>query len=150
MRYIAYGSNMNIDQMARRCPNAKLVGTGRLLGTYLSFYVHATVERAKAEDAYVPVAVWEIIQADEARLDRYEGFPNYYIKEEWPVQLDDGTATTGMIYLMNLRRGNVPTEEYYHGIWDAYEELGLADEIEMVLEPALRRAIRRAKKTGTL
>ena len=26
--YTAYGSNLNLDQMAMRCPTAKLVGTG--------------------------------------------------------------------------------------------------------------------------
>ena len=29
MKYIAYGSNMAQDQMARRCPDAKLIGTAK-------------------------------------------------------------------------------------------------------------------------
>lgn len=148
MRYIAYGSNMSTDQMTYRCPGAKLVGTGKLLGARLSFYVHATVERSRIKDAYVPVAVWDITLDDEARLDRYEGFPNYYIKDSWPVQMEDGTSAEGMIYLMNLLRGNLPTNDYYYGIYDAYENLGLGAEIRTVLEPALKRAIRRARKTG--
>ena len=28
-RYIAYGSNLNRAQMALRCPDAKVVGTGK-------------------------------------------------------------------------------------------------------------------------
>lgn len=28
--YVAYGSNLNREQMAHRCPEAKLVGTGML------------------------------------------------------------------------------------------------------------------------
>lgn len=28
--YVAYGSNLNREQMAHRCPDAKLVGTGML------------------------------------------------------------------------------------------------------------------------
>lgn len=28
--YVAYGSNLNREQMAHRCPDAKLVGTGVL------------------------------------------------------------------------------------------------------------------------
>ena len=31
MKYIAYGSNMVQEQMAFRCPNARLLGTGWLL-----------------------------------------------------------------------------------------------------------------------
>ena len=43
MKYIAYGSNMVEEQMAYRCPNAKLVGTGQLPNHRLEFYLHATV-----------------------------------------------------------------------------------------------------------
>ncbi|MDL2317935.1 gamma-glutamylcyclotransferase [Eubacteriales bacterium OttesenSCG-928-A19] len=141
MIYIAYGSNMNTDQMAHRCPEAKLLGTGRLLGYRLSFYVHATVERSRAKGAYVPVAVWEITQADEERLDRYEGFPNYYTKEDRLIQMDDGTTLDGMVYIMKLKRGGLPTGQYYHGILSAYRELGLHVEVEKVLYPSVRRAI---------
>ena len=28
--YAAYGSNMNIEQMSKRCPKAILLGTGKL------------------------------------------------------------------------------------------------------------------------
>lgn len=35
--YIAYGSNMNIEQMARRCPTAKVVSSGWLEGYGLRF-----------------------------------------------------------------------------------------------------------------
>lgn len=30
----------------------------------------------------MPVGVWEVTQADEKALDRYEGFPNFYYKKE--------------------------------------------------------------------
>ena len=48
MKYIAYGSNMSGEQMAVRCPGAKLVGTGILEGAQLEFYLHATVEKTTA------------------------------------------------------------------------------------------------------
>lgn len=75
MKYIAYGSNMSQDQMARRCPDAGLIGTGYLEHTKLEFYLHATVERSQAKDARVPVAVWEISKADEERLTSTKAFP---------------------------------------------------------------------------
>ena len=81
MKYIAYGSNMVSEQMAWRCPEAKLIGTGYLEGARLEFYLHATVERTALKSDRAPVAVWEINSHDERNLDRYEGFPNYYIKE---------------------------------------------------------------------
>lgn len=35
--YAAYGSNMNIEQMARRCPTARVVGKGVIKGYELVF-----------------------------------------------------------------------------------------------------------------
>lgn len=29
-KYIAYGSNLNLEQMARRCPTAKVIGAGEI------------------------------------------------------------------------------------------------------------------------
>ena len=99
MKYIAYGSNMVKAQMAFRCPGAKLIGTGYLPNHRLEFYLHATVERSRARDARVPVAVWEIDEADEQSLDRYEGFPTYYVKRKRRVILSDGSEIEGMACL---------------------------------------------------
>jgi hypothetical protein len=133
------------EQMTFRCQHASLIGTGHIERARLEFYLHATVRRSRIRKDAVPVAVWEISEADEQRLDRYEGFPSYYIKAEWPVRMSDGTRLTGMIYLMKLIRTAPPTVSYYNGIFDAYNKLGLGSEIETVLEPALRRAFARDK-----
>jgi gamma-glutamylcyclotransferase (GGCT)/AIG2-like uncharacterized protein YtfP len=143
MNYIAYGSNMVQEQMAYRCPGARLIGMGYLPGARLEFYLHATVERAHAKDSKVPVAVWEISEADEAMLDRYEGYPSYYIKAERAVHMTDGSEIKGMIYLMNHKRVAPPTREYYEGIRRAYLALGFRSEIEKALEPALLRSLGR-------
>ena len=70
MKYIAYGSNMVKEQMAYRCPGAKLIGTGYLPNHRLAFYLHATVERSRARNARVPVAVWEIDASTATRGSR--------------------------------------------------------------------------------
>lgn len=62
-RYIAYGSNLNRAQMALRCPDAKVVGTGEIKDYELLFRGNrngavATVEPKKGES--VPVLIWEI------------------------------------------------------------------------------------------
>lgn len=140
MKYIAYGSNMVKAQMAFRCPGAKLIGTGYLPNHRLEFYLHATVERSRARDARVPVAVWEIDETDEQSLDRYEGFPTYYVKRKRRVILSDGSEIEGMVYIMRLLRLHPPTAGYYQGIRDAYKRLGFRDDIARVLEPALFRS----------
>lgn len=101
MKYIAYGSNMVEDQMADRTPNAKLLGMGTLPNHRLEFYRHATVEPDDTCVTSVPVAVWEISDADERQLDVHEGFPYYYSKEEATVRMADGSEIKGMVYIMN-------------------------------------------------
>ena len=140
MKYIAYGSNMVEEQMAHRCPNAKLIGTGQLPNHRLEFYLHATIERSRAHGASVPVAVWEIDETDERSLDRYEGFPTYYTKHRRRVIMDDGSELWGMVYIMKLIRLQPPTVGYYNAIAHAYEKLGFGDQIGSVLVPALERS----------
>ena len=36
-KYIAYGSNLNLEQMARRCPTAKVIGAGEIRDHELLF-----------------------------------------------------------------------------------------------------------------
>ena len=143
MKYIAYGSNMVEEQMAHRCPNARLIGMGQLPNHRLEFYLHATVERSRAHGASVPVAVWEIDADDERSLDRYEGVPTYYTPHRRKVLMDDGSEIEGMVYIMNMIRPLIPHASYYNGIRDAYIKLGIGFEIKRVLEPALQRSIKR-------
>ena len=143
MKYIAYGSNMVQEQMAGRCPDARLIGTGYITGARLEFYVHATVEKTGDERNRVPVAVWEINEKDEQRLDVYEGYPSYYRKETWPVHMSNGTEIEGMIYIMNVMRASPPTEYYYLCVEDAYRKLGLRSQIRTVLKPARARSLHR-------
>ena len=59
--YIAYGSNLNVEQMKHRCPDARVVGTATLEGWTLLFRgsktgSYLTIE--PKEGSSVPVAVW--------------------------------------------------------------------------------------------
>jgi len=87
--YLAYGSNLNVPQMRRRCPTAAILGTAKLRGWELLFRgsktgSYLTIE--EREGCEVPVAVWVVTPEDEAALDRYEGFPGFYYKKEFRVQ----------------------------------------------------------------
>ena len=105
-RYIAYGSNLNRAQMALRCPDAKVVGTGEIKDYELLFRGNrngavATVEPKKGES--VPVLIWEISPRDEFNLDRYEGYPRLYGKEMLEVEMD-GKREKMMAYTMQRCR----------------------------------------------
>ena len=125
--YVAYGSNLNIEQMAQRCPTAALIGPATLHNRKLVFRgghggAVATVEPCRGNS--VPVLIWRITPADEAALDRYEGWPYLYRKETIKVRLD-GETVSGMIYIMNKGRPHgSPSCYYYSVILDGYNSAG--------------------------
>lgn len=130
--YVAYGSNLNIRQMKHRCPTAKLYGTGVIDNYELQFKGHsdsAFATIAPKEGASVPVAVWEIQARDEISLDRYEGYPSHYFKQNVPVQLD-GEEVNAMVYIMNLKMGfGLPSPYYYQTVFDGYNDCGLDTDV---------------------
>ena len=122
--YVAYGSNLNVRQMAYRCPTARLCATGVIKDYELQFKgqpqsAFATI--AKKPGSEVPVAVWEIQRADEYFLDRYEGYPSHYFKKDVPVELSDGREIKSMVYIMNLRMDyGMPSTHYYRTVHQGY------------------------------
>lgn len=145
MKYLAYGSNLSVEQMARRCPDAKIIGKAILQDWRLKFKSHATIEPCKGTQ--VPVLVWEISVRDENRLDSYEGFPTYYIKQNMEVEMTslDGTKAekvTAMVYVMaDGRTGGLPTPRYYNLILKGYKRFGFDEKI-------LREAVYDARMRG--
>lgn len=77
--YLAYGSNLSIEQMKVRIPDAEIVGTAMLERWRLLFRQYATIK--KSGTYKTPVLVWKISEQDEKNLDRYEGFPKFYRKK---------------------------------------------------------------------
>lgn len=120
--YLAYGSNINLEQMARRCPNSKVIGTAMIPDYELEFRGIATIVPKKG--AEVPVLMWEIDQQDEINLNHYEGFPRLYRKEIFEMEVN-GKIREGMAYLMNYKGIAPPTAQYYNGIKKGYEDNGM-------------------------
>ena len=129
--YIAYGSNLSVNQMAHRTPEAKIVGIAVLHGWRLLFKNYATIEENPNYDT--PVLVWDISprDRDEENLDRYEGFPHFYFKRDLPVTvtpLDGGKPMelTAMIYIMSPKHRwtQAPTFHYYDILDEGYEVFG--------------------------
>ncbi|OLS02569.1 AIG2-like family protein [Tissierella creatinophila DSM 6911] len=141
--YIAYGSNLNLEQMEFRCPGAKVYGKGSLKGYHLLFKgspnnAYLTIEPKVGSE--VPVVVWSIEKADELSLDRYEGYPNFYYKENIPVELERGKVVEAMVYIMTDKikdriHLNLPSKNYLQGVRVGYESFGFDQEyIDKALE----------------
>ena len=121
--YLAYGSNLNKDQMAYRCPGAIPVGTMMLEGYELLFKGNAlgvlTIEKKKG--GKVPLGIWKVDAEHEKALDRYEGFPTLYYKKEIPIP----GGKTGFIYIMHEdRKLCYKSQRYYDICAKGYEDFG--------------------------
>ena len=138
--YIAYGSNLNIAQMRVRCPQARIIGTSEINDYELLFKgsqtgSYLTIE--KKVGGSVPVAVWATTAADEAALDRYEGFPTFYYKAE--MELPVKGIRTGKIrnrrcyvYIMHEDRPlGIPSGYYVRTCLEGYRAFGFEEEILM-------------------
>lgn len=123
--YIAYGSNLNLAQMAARCPSARVYAKGVLNNWELVYRgamtnSHATIRRSQGKS--IPVLVWNITPSDELHLDRYEGYPVYYFKKNIMVDID-GKKKKAMVYIMDESRlPGRPSRQYVQTILQGYRD----------------------------
>ena len=91
------------------CKNCRTGGAGRL-GAFVPRLRH---HRTKPEEEHAG-SVWEISERDEENLDFYEGYPNYYRKEDLNIELfregAEPEMVTAMVYIMENDFGHRATE----------------------------------------
>lgn len=135
--YLAYGSNLNVEQMCWRCPDARALGTGVIEGYRLLFKgsktgSYLTIE--PQEGSVVPVAVWEVSESDEKRLDRYEGFPTFYYKKEMPITYTGikskrkRTRDTFVYIMHDDRPIGIPSGLYVKTCMQGYRDFGFDEQ----------------------
>jgi hypothetical protein len=113
--YFAYGSNMDVDQMADRCPSAEIVGVCRLDGH--RFLINSRGVATLIPDAagYVLGILWDLPPADEQTLDDYEGVPTYYQRHLIAVE-NNREAIQALFYQAPNRTPGQPRRGYMQGI----------------------------------
>jgi len=142
--YFAYGSNMNLGQMTRRCPDAVALTPAVLHDYRLAFRGSgvATILPCKGES--VPGVLWCITPNSEASLDRYEGVSaSLYGKSEAAVTDPTGKTHQAMVYIMNpcYRAACIPPPWYLEGIREGYAAFGIPAE-------SLNKAVRQAQRAA--
>ena len=137
--YMAYGSNMNIGQMANRCPDARPIHGFILPDFKLVFRGVADIEPSKG--SYLPIGLWEITDKCLIALDHYEGvskkgnglYRRHYFRDNI---FHDRTVMT---YMMNHKGISEPSRFYYNVIKEGYADFGLDDK-------HLRKALAEARE----
>lgn len=154
MLYFAYGSNMDFDQMRKRCPSARFVAKAKLEAHRISFPRWskkrnsgvASVEPVNGEDTWG--VVYQIDELDLGALDHKEGFDpnrapndNYYNRREVRV-LRDGNKDdplTVLIYIAVAEGAFKPNTKYLDTILRGAEQWCLPENYVEKLKSDRRR-----------
>lgn len=139
---MAYGSNLNLEQMARLCENPKIICKSKLKDHQILFrgeHDRAFLNIEQKKDSDVPVLVWEISHEDEKNLDELEEYPVLYRKEY--IELDvNGVKMKAMAYVMNGENPlGKPSNRYYNTVLEGYKTAGFDINI---LEKALKTSVK--------
>lgn len=120
-------------QMQYRCPGAVPLGTAELEGYRLLFKGSKTgsyLTIGKADGFTVPVGVWAVTEADEKRLDCYEGFPMFYYKENLDISYTGLVSrkahrVNAFVYIMQEDRPfGIPSHLYMNTCRQGYADFG--------------------------
>ena len=128
--YFAYGSNLDLAQMRRRCPHAAPLGKGVLTGYRLAFGGHsrtwggpvATV--VKEPDDWVEGVLYALPRAELVLLDRFEGHPFAYRRKLLRVTDETGKRRRAYVYVLSVEQEAPPAPDYLGVLWQAYQRLG--------------------------
>jgi hypothetical protein len=128
--YAAYGSNMDPEQMLRRCPASPHTGTGWIRGWRLTFgaeeygWEGALATLVPDGDSAVFVALYDLTDADERELDAWEGADHgLYRKLHLRVHTLEGDVVA-FVYALDAFEGGLPSARHLGAIADAAEAAG--------------------------
>jgi hypothetical protein len=96
--YFAYGANMSVDAMARRCPRSKALGLARLERHRLAVMREGWLTAVRDPRAVVHGVLWELAMSDVPALDRYEGVPQGLYAKITQTVVTQTEARRALIY----------------------------------------------------
>ncbi|MGH8970510.1 MAG: gamma-glutamylcyclotransferase, partial [Actinomycetes bacterium] len=132
--YAAYGSNLDPRQMVERAPHSPQRGFGWLMGWRLTFggedkgWEGALATVVEEPGMQVFVALYDVTEADELRMDRWEAVDlSLFRKLRVRVQTLDGEVLA-WLYVLDDYEGGLPSARYLGLIADAAEQGGAPDD----------------------
>lgn len=131
--YFAYGSNLWLNQMRRRCPRNTYVGTARLSEWKWIINTAGYANVIPSQDNIVYGMIYTLTTDDETKLDGFEGVPHNYIKRILPVEffgnsdhgvIEQGEKIIQALVYVDVERLNEgpPRTEYIYRINEAVKD----------------------------
>ncbi len=89
--YFAYGANMDVEDMARRCPRSRPLGVARLMRHRLAIMREGWLTATRDARGRVHGVLWNLALDDVSALDRFEQLGDgLYVKTTQPVIAGSG------------------------------------------------------------
>lgn len=118
MHYFAYGSNMNHQQMKKRCPSSKFIKRVFLerhrfvYDGYSSTCKGGVANIIESQNSIVYGGLFEIKEDNLSALDCYEGYPNSYDRKEVKVKDEEDGTYKAVTYFRTTKDICEPFEDY--------------------------------------
>jgi hypothetical protein len=96
--YFAYGANMDVSAMARRCPRSKPLGLARLERHRLAVMREGWLTAVRDPRSAVHGVLWDLALTDVAALDRYEGVPQGLYAKLMQAVIAERAARQAIVY----------------------------------------------------
>ena len=134
MYYFAYGSNMNHEQMKKRCPSGKFITRALLSGYkyvydgYSSSGKGAVSNIIKSANDAVWGGLFEINEDNLAALDCYEGHPISYQRQEIEINDEANKIYKAWVYLRTGKKKGEPSEKYRSVVFEGAKNCNLPED----------------------
>ncbi|BBZ30259.1 replication protein [Mycolicibacterium madagascariense] len=122
--YFAYGSNLNVTQMARRCPDARDPRPATLADHDWLINERGVATIEPLDGAEVHGVLWQVSDDDLVVLDSAEGVPVRYRRDRLTVQTAAGPQEA-WVYVDHRVEPGPPREGYLERIIDGARHHGL-------------------------
>ncbi len=120
--YFAYGANMDVEAMRRRCPRSRALGMARLNRHRFAIMPDGFANVVRDPRAAVHGVLWDLALADVRPLDAFEGVTRgHYRKVVQPVVKAAGGTAQALLYI-GRGEGGHPLEPYFSDVIAAAQD----------------------------
>ncbi len=98
--YFAYGTNLNREQMAKRCPEFEFVSNAQLHSYRLDNTSYNVANIIKDPNGVVDGVIYSLSINDLNNLDQFEGTPFVYQRVNVKVNSIDGNQYRCFVYIL--------------------------------------------------
>ncbi len=135
--YLAYGMNTNLRSMKLRCPDAYSLGKVKLQDHCLQFKYFCDAELKPGSS--MECALWSITDQCERKLDRVEGYPDFYQKKEVTVKYNNKNIRAMIYYMPPGNDLGMPNDQYFDTVCRGYRDHDMnLDSIQKALDNVLK------------